>query len=135
MHLVTNCRLAEKDRRTIETQLRLVQLAGVEKNGNFSAFDPFGSRLFNSEALHSMWRNFRPLGAAARIHLRAPAALTVASYVAISEPRKESWSWWNYDVGVISGQETSLLSSLPLKQKAVDPKKAVEVVTETEEAE
>ena len=28
-----------------------------------------------------------------------------------------------FEVGVISGQETSLLSSLPLKQKAVDPKK------------
>lgn len=76
-----------------------------------------------------MWRTFRPLGVA-RIHLRAPAALTLASYVAITEPRKEShcWSWWSYDVGVISGQETSLLSSLPLKQKAVDPKKVDMVI-------
>ncbi|CAL1149098.1 unnamed protein product [Cladocopium goreaui] len=31
-------------------------------------------------------------------------------------------------VGVISGQETSLLSSLPLKQKAVDPKKVDMVI-------
>ncbi|CAK9076712.1 unnamed protein product [Durusdinium trenchii] len=67
------------------------------------------------------WRTFRPLSAG--LHYRPASALVVASYVGAREQKESKcWSLWgSYDVGVLAGKEGSLLSSLPLKEKAVIP--------------